>query len=56
MNEAQELLEIIDRIKKQIKENVDADGKCCFNVQHMQWILMLAEKTLQDSIESFAME
>lgn len=56
MNETQELCEIIDRIKKQIKENVNADGKCCFNVQHMQWILMLAEKTLQDSIESFTMQ
>jgi len=56
LNEAQELCEMLDRIKKQIKENADADGKCCFNVQHMRWILILTEQTLQDSIKSFEIE
>ena len=56
MDKAQELCDRIDRIKKQIEENADADGNCRFNEQHMEWILILAEKTLQDSIESFKME
>ena len=56
MTEAQKLCEILDRIKKQIEENVEPDGTCRFNVQYMEWSLIMAEKTLQDGIEKFKTE
>lgn len=56
LGDAQELFDIIDRIKKQLQENVEPDGKCRFNAQEMKWILQLAEKTLQDSVKSFIAE
>ena len=56
MDETQELFDIIDRIKKQLQDNVEPDGKCRFNAQEMKWILQLTEKTLQDSVKSFVTE
>ena len=49
-----ELFDALDRIKNQIMKNTAADGSYKFNVQHMKWMLQLAEKTLQDSIESYS--
>ena len=56
MNAAQELIDMIDSIKKQLQDNVEPDGKCRFDVQQMKWILQLTEKTLQDSVKSFVTE
>ena len=56
MNAAQELLDMIDSIKKQLQDNVEPDGKCRFNVQEIKWILQLTEKNLHDSVKSFIAE
>ena len=54
--DGQELLDIIDRIKKQIQDNTEPDGSCLFNTQEVKWILQLTEKTLQDSVNSYIKE
>lgn len=51
MNDARELCDMLDGIKQRMQENVGADGICRFNVQHMKWILQLAEKILVESID-----
>ena len=56
MNDAQELFDMIDSIKKQVQDNAEPDGKCRFDVQHMKWALQITEKTLQDSVKSFRAE
>jgi hypothetical protein len=56
VGESQELLDTFDRIKGRMIENVEPDGTCNFNVQHMKWMLQLLEKTLEDSVETYNVE
>ena len=48
----QDLLDTLDRIKQTMAENVDPDGSCRFDLQHMEWMLALTEKTLCDSVQA----
>ena len=56
MADVQELLDTIDRIKKQMQDNTEPEGKCRFSVQEMKWILQLTEITLQNSVKSYSAE
>jgi len=56
LNDIQGLYDMLDGIKLRLQENIEPDGTCRFDIQHMHWILLLADKTLTDSIEAYRSE
>ena len=52
MNDAQNLFDLIERIKKLIQENSEPDGTCRFNVEQIKCLLEVSEVILKDSNES----
>ena len=52
MNDAQNLFDLIERIKKLIQENSELDGTCRFNVEQIKCLLEVSEVILKDSNES----
>lgn len=56
MNDARELYDILDRLKRQIQDNVSPDGSCRFNAADIKTMLELTEMTLQKSVEAYTTE
>lgn len=56
LDQARELYDMLNGLKRQIEDNVDQGGACQFNFEHIKMMLALTKMTLEKSIEEFKME